>query len=75
MHTCTVKRFTVGPMVGIHLGRWEFRELEYQAIAWDSIKAIDIREWLIYRGGRLEGFYCIHFIVYTCKYVDIYMFL
>ena len=46
----------------VHLGR--FRELEYhyngivRVIVWDSNKAIDIGEWSIPGGGRLERFYC-----------------
>ena len=34
-----------------------YTELEYLAINWDQNKAIDIGEWSIYGGGRID--YCI----------------
>ena len=48
-------------MVNIY-GDGEFRELEYRyndivlAFVWDPNKAIDIVEWAICGGGRLERF-------------------
>ena len=34
------------------------------AILWDPNKAIDIRRWMIYVGGRLERFYYIYIYLY-----------
>ena len=48
----------------VHLGRWSILGYGYcyhsivWVVVWDSNKVIDIGEWSICGGGRLERFYC-----------------
>ena len=58
----------------VHLGRWSVWGVTIQLLdpTWDPTKAIDLEEWLICGGGRLEKFYCGHM-----KYIqrDLYIYL
>ena len=68
IHTCIKPLKSTGQTTDFKLSRWSVYGVKIclQSIGWDPYKVIDMGEWSICRGGRLERFYGICEYVYIC---------
>ena len=73
----SLNRSIMRPTLSGPLGRWSVQEVKTYVwlIVWDRNKTIDIGEWSICEGGRLESFYCIYIYLHIYIYISIAMYI